>query len=375
MNYDFKLYAVREGIPIGEFKATECTIKFISSAEITRGIQVVISADEMNMYKTYTSIEDFIYFDGSRYFNGTWSFSSSSLYQVNYFQFNMFRDMIRPIVINEDGTEYSFGDFMIVSAPKKINDLDNFYLIEGYDETMKLKQMALTDRLFIAKNTLYLTAINRLLTECGFTNVVSDSSTAKLLIDREYEQGTTYLSIINELLNEINFNKVHMENDNYVYLIKKKDVTTPSFIYSGKNDTVINDIKLDTDIYNLPNVLVGVMSSPDHDTPIIYKTENNDPESIISILNRGYKVVKVYKLSNIPSFNELKAYIDGEKLNAMQATEKVDLKTKFEENHTFENVIQLDIKGLQGIFIEKSWQVNLGANISMNHTLERKKFI
>ncbi|MBO6262077.1 MAG: hypothetical protein J6N95_05665 [Bacilli bacterium] len=375
MIYDFKILITRKGIPIGRAFVESCNIRFDSEAEITRGIQLVMSADQMDMSKVYTQVEDLIYFDGSRKFNGTWTFSGSTYTLSETFEFNLFTDRIRPIIIVGD-TEYSFGDFMVIAAPKKISKLGSYYQIEGYDETMKLKQSALEERIFFGIGTKYLTAINQLLTSCGFTNILSDPSSATLQTDREFEQGETYISIINTLLSEINFNNVHMEADNYIYLTQKAKPTEPEFIYSDKHDfNIVGTITVDTDIYDLPNVLVGVASNPDQDEPYVYKKINNDPLSLISVFNRGYKVVKVYNLSNIPSQQELINYIELKYLEATQTTEKVDITTELEPNHKYSSAIQIDTDELQGLFIEKAWQIKLGATTTMMHSLERKVYV
>lgn len=375
MIYDFRIYITRNGIPIGKAYVESCNVKFNANAEVTRGIQLTMSADQMDMSKVYKRVDDQIYFDGTRYFNNTWCFVGSSYVVGEPYEFNMFTDRIRPVIIvGED--EFSLGDFMVIAAPKRISKLGAYYQIEGYDETMKLKQAALEDRAFYAKGTSYLQVVNQLLTACGFVNILSDTSTATLQTDREFEQGETYLSIINTLLEEINFNNVHMEADNFIYLTRKSNPVEPDFIYSDRrNFNIVGEYTINTDIYDLPNVLVGVMSNPDQDTPYTYTKVNNDPLSLISVFNRGYKVVKVYNLSNVPSQQELINFIELKYLEASQTTEKLTIASALEPTHKYRSAIQIDTDEVNGLFIEQSWQIRLGVKTTMTHELERKVYV
>lgn len=337
MKYNYKFYVTRNGVPIGEVKATSCMVKFDSEADVTRGLQMSINSD---------------------------TFENSS--------FNMFKDCIRPIIVIND-KEYSLGDFMIISAPKIMTGKSRMYRIQGYDRTMILKQTAFEDRVFYSAGTSYLNIVKQLLNSCGFANIISDDNSAVLLTDREYEQGTTYLEVINELLEEINFNRVHMEADNFIYLNRNYQKKNPDFIYSDKrNYKIIEPLTLTTDIYNLPNVLIGIMSNPDTREPISYRRENNSMSSKISTINRGYKVVKVYRLNNIPSEDEMKEYIDRKFIEATQATETLEVDTAIEPSHKYESMIQIETDLLNGLFIEKSWTIKFGVGGSMSHILERK---
>lgn len=375
MIYSYRIDIMREGGKVGELLATSCNIRYSANADVTKAIQLVVSADNIKMNKIITKRGDLIYFNGTRRFNGTWSFSSGNAYTESYLEFDMFKDRIRPILIIND-KEYSFGNYMIIASPKKMTERGSYLSIEGYDETMILKQTAITDRLFFSQGTSYLTAIKYLLTECGFVNVISDNTDATFQVDREFELGSTYLNIINKLLDEINYEHIHMEMDNQIYLKRKEVRSVADFKYSDRNNfKIITPITQVTDIYNLPNVLVGVMSNPDVNEPIVYKKENNDYGSIISIPNRGYKVVEVMYLNNIADEDTLIDYVNNKYLETTQATENIDIETEIEPNHFYKNAIQLDTSLINGLFIEMEWTISFGIQGKMNHKLERRLFV
>ena len=340
---DFRMEILRNNIPIGKLFCKSITIRYDSTAEVMRGMQCEAYADRMEMTDGFT--------------------------------FDMFSDRLRPIVI-EDGTESSLGTFMIIAAPETLSETGSYYNIEAYDETMLLKQAALTARSYFAAGTSYLTAIETLLTAVGMANIVADDNTDTLQIAREFAVGTTYISIVNTLLEEINFNPVHAGSDGYIYLTKKSEPTTADFVYKDRNRfSMIGTINRETDIYSKPNVLVGVMSNPQQ-SPITYTRQNTDLNSVLSVGRRGYQVVKIYKLSNIASQAVLEAYIDAELLKAMQTTETISFQTLLETGHEYRSAVQLVTDLIDGLFVEIGWQIEIRSNQArMQHNAERRVFV
>lgn len=334
---------LRNNIPIGTLKCRSVSIKYDATAEVMRGMQCDLYADHIDIQSP--------------------------------FEFDLFSDRIRPVLI-EDGEEHSLGVFMIIAAPKSLAETGSYYSIEAYDETMLLKQAAVTNRQYFAAGTRYIDAIESLITAVGLANIVADESDATMAISREFEIGTSYLTIINTLLTELNYSPVHIGADGYVYLTRKVTPTEADFIYrDNKQFSLIGTLETDTDIYDKPNVLVGVVSNPQQ-TPIVYTRENTDVNSALSIARRGYRVVKVYRLSNIASEDVLQAYIDAELLNAMQTTETVEFQTIIEAGHDYRSSIQLATELIDGLFIEVAWQIDIRPNSArMRHTAERRVFI
>jgi hypothetical protein len=139
---------------------------------------------------------------------------------------------------------------------------------------------------------------------------------------------------------------------------------------------LLDNIEEGTDIYNLPNVVIGVWSSPDADDPIVYKKVNDDPMSVISTISRGYRVVKRVELRNIASETELKDYVDRVAFEATQATETVSFTTIVEAGHEPNTAVQLDTEDIAGLFIETGWDMSISnTSYSMKHTAERKIFV
>ena len=336
MKIDFRIDILRNRVRIGMARCTAASINFRKEAEVCRGLKLTMS--EIRMSKGI--------------------------------KFEMFSDRIRPVLIVNDAEEF-FGVFMVISSPEKISRTGSVYELEAYDETMMLKQAAFTERTLYAAGTKYLTIINSLLTDCGFSEVIETDCAAVLPADIEIAPGETFLDTINSLLDGINYQHVHADSQGRIQIQPIADKQTADHVYSGH---IIPPIERTTDIYDLPNVLIGKASTPDR-TPLRYVKENNNPSSAISILKRGYKVTKTYEANNIADQATLEAYIDQQFYKASQITETVKVTTELEGDHEFGDTVQLKTDLLSGLFEEVEWSLSLGANGTMTHKLERKVFV
>lgn len=281
---------------------------------------------------------------------------------------DMIRDRVRPVIIDDEG-EHPCGVYVIASCPMT----SSFYSLmdlELYDESYIIQQSTITDRMYIAAGTNYIDVISQIITSCGLTNVSSVANTAVTSNDREYEIGTSKIAIINDLLAEINYNSIHVNDDGIIVLDEIKEKTVPDFVYrSNDHSKIIDAVTQTTDFYNVPNVFVGVVSSPDN-TLMKYVKKNNDFNSKLSIMNRGYEVAKIYRLSNIANHDELVKYIDNEAIKAMSAEEKVTIRTDIETGHEYKCIVQVDTDEVKGLYTEMSYSFDFEG--TMSHVLKRQ---
>lgn len=372
--YEYRLDIIRKHVKIGEAKVKSCTVDFIEDSDVTRTMKVQIPKNGFTLEDTLVrQDEELIYFDGTRYFDGTWCFSSVAgkwLKVKN--EFDMFSDRLRPVMVI-DNDEYNFGDFMVIAAPLTDDGKEYFYEIEAYDETMTLKQAALTERKYYAAGTDYLNIIGSMLTDCGLSKVYEEQTDAKITIDHEYAIGTSYLEIVNELLDEIGYSPIYSGANGYVYLTHKNTKQMADYTYTDENSSIVDSIQTDTDIYSLPNVVIGFVSSPDLPTVMKYKRVNDNPKSVISTVSRGYNVVKAFELNDCPDLTTLQLAVDNKFLESTQATETVTISTMPDGNHPYGSYVNLGQNGSNGLFREVGWSIEFGGK--MSHNLERKAFV
>lgn len=341
MIYSFRVDILKDYVKAGEALARDCTIKFDETAEVTRGIQLDMSLDRIKM---------------------------SSI------AFDRFTQRLRP-VLTIDGVDYPLGVYMITTTPETLSPTGSYMQVEGYDETMILKQAKVDGRVYYASGTPYFTVINDLMTQCGLVNIIAESNSLTLATAREYELGTAYLDIINELCDEMNYEHVYADLSGYFHFARKVDRTTADTAYTDvKQLRMIKPIKRNTDIYDLPNVIVGVVSTPDR-SKMMYRAENNNLSSAISIPRRGYKVVQVLKLDNTADATTLKDYIDRKLLQAMQTTEVIEFDTMAEGGHEYGYMVSVDTALIEGLYRETGYTIKIGRTARMTHRLERKLYV
>ena len=373
-NYEWRLELLRQGGKIGEATFKSCTVDYVENADVMRTMKAMIPVDGFHVENIrIKQDEEYIYFDGTRCFDGSWCFSSiNGLWIETENSFDMFSDRIRPVMaIN--GTDYPLGVFMIVAAPIEDDGKERCYNVEAYDETMILKQSALTSRRYFSGSTVYLSAITTLIAACGLSRVLKDDSIVWFTKEREYAVGTPYLTIINELLGEINYAPVHAGANGYLYLEEKKTKIVADYVYSDENSKLIDSIKMDTDIYSLPNVIIGYTTSPDRSSVLKYKRTNSDPSSAISIVRRGYNVVETIELSDCHSAGMLQEIVNSRFEEASQATETATITTMPDGDHMYGTYVSLGQNGTNALYREVGWSIEFGGQ--MTHNLERKVFI
>lgn len=372
--YKYRIDIIRQHVKIGEAKVKSCTVDFIEDSDVTRTMKVQIPKNGFELEDTLIrQNEENIYFDGTKCFDGTWCFSSVAgkwLRVKN--EFDMFSDRLRPVMVIDDD-EYNFGDFMVIAAPLTDDGKEYFYDIEAYDETMMLKQAALTERKYYAAGTDYLSIIGAMLTDCGITKVYEEQTDAQITIDHEYAIGKPYLEIVNELLNEIGYSPIYSGANGYLYLTHKLTKQIADYTYSDDNSSIVDSIQMDTDIYSLPNVVIGFVSSPDLPTVMKYKRVNDNPKSVISTVNRGYNVVSAFELNDCPDLVTLQLAVDNKFLESTQATETITIATMPDGNHPYGSFVNLGQNGTNALFREVGWSIEFGGK--MTHHLERKAFV
>lgn len=373
-HYNWRLDIIRRHVKIGEARLKSCNVDFVEDSEVTRTMKAVIPKDGFIVQDYLVKQGDInVYFDGTRCFDGTWCFFPiTGGWERVHDEFDMFSDRLRPVMVI-NGEEYNFGDFMVIAAPMTYDGKEYSYNIEAYDETMILKESALVERKYYPAGTQYLDIIGSLLTDCGLSKVIVDDINAAITIDHEYAIGTPYLTIINGLLEEIGYSHIYAGASGYIYLTRDIIKTTVDYSYNEKNSTIIEPISTDTDIYSLPNVVVGYVSSPDIDGVMLYKRVNDSAKSVISTVRRGYNVVETHQFDDCPDAATLQRAVDQKFLESTQATETATISTMPDGNHPFGSYIALEFEDVNTVYREVGWSIEFGG--LMSHELERKVFV
>jgi hypothetical protein len=266
--------------------------------------------------------------------------------------------------------EWPLGVF-VLSTPERSAERKNVTReIEAYDLNHVLKSGGIRQRLYYRTGTRYTDAVLYALTLAGIhrSNVIGAEDT--LRADREYAIGTSWLDIINDLLAAINYTPIHPDENGIFEAYRMRDVELADiqFNYTTRKDSIIlPGARAQTDYFNVPNVFIAYVSSPD--LPAMHSVyENNDPTSPYSTKNRQV-VVEKRALTDISTQRELDAYVRRWALDATAVPHDVSFPTGLMPMHGFQDVYQFDHErlGVNEIFKETAWDMDLVAGGVMNH--------
>lgn len=252
--------------------------------------------------------------------------------------------------------------------------------VEAYDRCLILNQTKAERIIHFAAGKNYIAAVEELLTEAGIALYMSAPSAAVMLTDREdWQIGTPYLEIINALLSEINYAPVWFDSRGYARLqpTKTPSATNIDHRYGEKENVNLlrRPCTVETDIFDAPNVFIAVCSNPDLEEPMVAMAVNDNPMSSLSILQRGRRIVRTYRVDNIPNQAELEAYANRLATNSMIASDLATISTANLPGHGVYDTVAIMHPDIEGIFQEVSWSIVLAPGQNMIHKLRRSILI
>ena len=296
-------------------------------------------------------------------------------------------DEIKPVLI-QDGDEKPLGVFMPAQVvPKDIKGEETLE-VQAFDRCWRVRDNKVEGALYLSAGTAYLDAVEQLLTASGIATIIKTPSEAVLAEDRQdWETGTSYLKIVNDLLAEINYKQLWFnssgfailepastptsENIQHIFTNKKPDPRNPKEVGSIR---VLPQISKKTDIYQAANVFLCICSNADKADGMKATAENNNPQSPLSIMRRGRRIVQVVKVNNIESQSELQAYADRLLYESMTTGEVINVETALQSGFGVDDVTAIRYDGREstlGVCVEKAWSMNLAPGGVMSHELEK----
>ena len=291
---------------------------------------------------------------------------------------------IKPILII-DGEEHSLGVLSPSTVTVEKTNTGESVNIEAYDRCWNVRDTKIESILHLSQGAKYTDVIEQRLTASGIGAIITAPAAAVLAEDREdWNVGTSNLTIVNDLLKEINYKQLYFNSDGVAMLEPKASATAANIkhILSTKKQEVRDpktigiiplslNITSKTDIYNAPNVFVCVCANPDKSGIMIARAENTNPQSPLSTLRRGRRIVDFENVSNIASQDELENYTDQKRNRSMITGEVITCETLLYPGFGVEDVTAIQTDTLNGLCVETEWEMELKPGGRMHHTLER----
>lgn len=296
-------------------------------------------------------------------------------------------DEIKPVLIR-DGEEKPLGVLMPASVTPKENKGEEILEVQAFDRCWRVRDNKAEGALYLSAGTAYLDAVEQLLTASGIATIIKTPSAAVLSEDRQdWETGTSYLKIVNDLLKEINYKQLWFnqygfailepastptaENIQHIFTNQKPDPQNPKEVAAIR---LLPQISRKTDIYQAPNVFLCICSNADKSNGMKATAENNNPQSPLSTMRRGRRIVKEVKVDNIESQAALQAYADRLLYESMTTGEVINVDTALQSGFGVDDVTAIHYDSREstlGICVEKAWTMNLAPGGTMSHELER----
>lgn len=283
-------------------------------------------------------------------------------------------DEIQPVLVI-DGEETPLAVLMPATVTPQENDGESSVSVQAYDRCWRVRDDYLTSHLYFASGTKYITAIENILVSCDIEFAIATPNAAVLSEDREWMTGTSKLNIVNELLKEINYKDLWFNSFGAAILepVSVPDVNNIKHTLDSDNveSLLFPQISRQLDVYSAPNVFICICSNIDKDEPLVSVSENTNPQSPLSIMRRGRRIVKVENVDNIEDQDALDAYALRLRNESMINGEKIIVNTGLLPDFGVEDVTAIHYNDLTAVCVEQSWEMTLGVGGAMKHTLKK----
>lgn len=283
-------------------------------------------------------------------------------------------DEIEPVLII-DGAEHPLGIYAVATKNDAENATTKSVNIEAYDRCWRLRDTKTEERMYFAASKPYQAAIEEMLAACGIALYQFTPTSETLGVSREWEIGTSYLTIVNELLAEINYGQIYFNSEGVAIIQPEPEISAENITHtldsSNVNSLLLPEIEREMDIYNTPNVFIAICSSADRASPLVATAINDNPQSPLSTMRRGRRIVNVERVNNIASQSALQEYVNIKRSKSMMAGELVTVSTGLLPGFSAQEVVGLIYGDYMGICREKGWTMELQAGGTMTHELEK----
>ena len=293
-------------------------------------------------------------------------------------------DEIMP-TLSIDGSEAALGVLMPEKVTPSISKGKKLLNIQALDRCWRVRDSKVEGSIYLSAGTSYLDAVEQLLTASGIATVIKTPNTATLTENREdWQTGESYLTIINTLLKEINYKELWFNQQGFAVLEPASVPTAENIQHVLTNrkpnpenkkeiaaTRVFPSITRETDIYEAPNVFICVCSNADKSAGMKATAVNDNPQSPLSTIRRGRRIVKSVNVNNIASQEALQAYTDRLLYESMTTGEIIRVETMLQQGFGVEDVTAVQHNEAFGICIEKAWEMQLAPGGKMTHTLEK----
>ena len=307
-------------------------------------------------------------------------------------EINWLTDEIQPVMI-VNGLPYPLGVFIPTTQSVSAETVSRVS-IQAYDRCQRVLDTNSALPVYWPRGTLYLDAVEQLLSAAGITTVFTTPNEAAFAEPREdWPAGTPYLTIVNDLLAEINYKTLFFDA-NGAAVLEPASIPEASQIRHTLDDAdpetlVVLPITRTNDVFSAPNKFIVFCANPDKSENMIAVAVNDNPQSPISTVRRGREIVRVSTVDNIASQAELQAYAERLRNDSLLTGETVSVSTGLIPGWEVGDAVALHQRprawiehtkrgkrlvtdpGFNAIGVSRSYDMELRPGGKMRHTIER----
>ena len=295
-------------------------------------------------------------------------------FMIPDFAVDFLTDELQPRMII-DGIPHNLGVFSASRVQETSRDGLDYVHIVAYDRGQIVRDHVIEQARYFPAGTNYITAIMSVLEDSGIALIYATPSAATLAEAREWPIGTSNLDIINELLAEINYEDLYFDSTGTAVLRPASIPRAAQIQHTLDAETVesmvLPEQRKEIDLYNAPNVFMCICSNADKDAPMVATAVNTNPQSPLSVVRRGRRIVQVVNVPNIADQAALQSYAFRLVSKSMLSAEQIRVQTCLLPGFGVRDVTAINIGDLFAICIERSWSMDLGVGGLMTHDLER----
>lgn len=283
-------------------------------------------------------------------------------------------DRLQP-VLEIDGVKTTLGIYLPATVTFSEDNTAESVHVEAYDQCWIVRDTKAETMPYFASGSNYIDVVQGLLVACGISQIlVTPTSDTLGYARQDWQLGTSYLNIVNQLLGEINYKPLWFNGEG-VAILEPQSTPDPTKIQHTLNKDDIQSLLLpsisrESDIYSAPNVFICALSNV-NETPVTVTVENNNPQSPLSIMRRGRRVVQFTRVDDIANSTALEAYARRQMFESMTTGEIIDVSTAIFPGYGVGDIVALHWDDLTALCIERGWTIQLGAGGTMTHHLER----
>ena len=186
---------------------------------------------------------------------------------------------------------YPLGTFIVQTPSTNFDGKVKTVTLDAYTPLLELKESPPPIGYSLLKNENIMTRAQNLLEEYTRAPIADITDTTNLQYDFVASTDDTWLSFINDLISIAKY-KLQLDEMGRVLFSPVQPIESlqPVWLYDDSNSSILYpELGLDRDLYGIPNVVEVIYSDGGQ---CFYGTAvNDDPDSPISTINRGRRIV------------------------------------------------------------------------------------